>query len=99
MSVVFPATCEIVGIPREKPVKPTIIVEKVMVGLMWPSSQSIFQASESRLIEQTSRARRKCHDEQSQEKYVDDPSICGSLRSPKIRDSRVNNAVQIAEEE
>ena len=99
MSVVFRTICKIADRPREKPVKPTIIVEKVMIGLMWPSPHLIFQASESRLIEQTSRTRCKCHDEQSQEKYVNDPSIGGSLRSPKIHDRCVNHAIQIAEKE
>ena len=84
------------GIPREKPVKPTVIVENVMMGLMWPLSRSVLRALKPTLVELTSRTRCKCHDEQGQEEDVDNPSVCRSLWSSKICDGRVNHAAQIA---
>ena len=85
--------------PREKPVKPTTIVENVMRGLMWPSSRLVLQALKPRLLKLTSRARRKRYDEQSQEEDIKDASICRSLRSPEVGDSRVKHAAQIAKKE
>lgn len=35
---------EIARVPREKPVRPTVIVAKVMIGLMWPFSRSVLRA-------------------------------------------------------
>lgn len=99
VSVLPYSSCKMVGIPREKPVKPTTIVENVMRGLMWPSSQSVLHAFKPGLLKLTSRARRKCHDEQSQEEDINDASVCGSLWSPKIGDSRVNHTAEVAKKE
>lgn len=90
---------EMADLPREKPVRPTVIVENVMRGLMWPLSRLVLQAFKPRLLKVTSRARRKRHDEQSQEEDINDASICGSLRSPEVGDSCVNHAAQIAQKE
>lgn len=66
---------------------------------MWLLSRLVLQAFKPRLLKLTSRARRKRHDEQSQEEDINDASICGSLRSPELGDSRVNHAAQIAKKE
>lgn len=95
----FYFSCERGEIPREKPVKPTSIVENVMRGLMWPSSRSVLWAFNAELLKLTSRARGKRHGEQSQEEYINDASVCGSLRSPKIGSGRVSHAAQVAKKE
>ena len=99
VSVPSYGSCRIWGIPREKPVKPTVIVENVMMGLMWPLSRSVLRAFKPPLVKLTPRTRCKCHDEQSQEENIDNPSVCGSLGRPKVCDGRVNHATQIAKKE
>ena len=92
VSVLYFSSCEMAEIPREKPVKPTNIVENVMSGMMWPLPQSVLQAFECSLPKLTSRTRRKCHDEQSQEEDVRNPGVRRSLGSSKIGDGRINHA-------
>ena len=86
-------------IPREKPVKPTVIVENVINGLMWPFFRSVLPGLIAGLLKLTSRARCKCYNKQCQEENVSDPSVRGTLRSPEIRNSRVNHAAQVTEKE
>lgn len=70
-----------------------------MRGLMWPVTRSVLRAFRSELLKLTSRARCKCHDEQSQEEDINDPSVGGGLRSSEVRDSRVNHAAEVAKKE
>ena len=92
MSVLSIDSGEVMRIPREKPVKPTVIVENVIKGLTWPFLQSVLPGLIAGLLKLTSRARCNCYDEQCQEKDISDPSVCGTLRSPEVRNSRVNHA-------
>ena len=66
---------------------------------MWPFISLNSTSFIARVLRRTSRARREGHNEQSQEEDIGNPSVRGSLRSPKIRDGCVNHAAQVTKKE